>query len=562
MSNRQPRPMRLMDHREYPLLYVDDEPENLRIFELTFKREFSILTARSGAEGLEVLNENPVAVVLSDHKMPGMTGVEFLARVREIDPETLRVLVTAYGDAETLGSAINDGSIYRYIAKPWEPADMRLMLRGAVETYALQRERGALLHELSLLNQLSRSLHGELDLASVREAVLEAVHRELGFDGAALLLVEGEGERLAWGGLAPEDDLVASGLREIAITRDAAPDFMAALARGETQALGVESLDSLEGPIRRWVTEVSADEILVVPLVGKSRVIGALAIDNRSGGRRFGPDDRTLLDGLGIQAVIAIENARLVEDLKSSREQVQRADRLGTLGTLAAGLAHEINNPLVSIHTFLTLAPQKRRCDDEEFWSGYHALATGELERIRGLVNTMSRLGRGGGDCVRAESVSLPDLAHEVATLIQREVAAAGVTLDVESDPDTPKVQAVRNQLHQVLLNLLLNAVHATPEQGRVTIRVAPDSERPSELVCVRVADTGPGIAEADLERIFDPFFTTKDPDQGTGLGLMISHQIVAAHGGEIEVRSREGEGTSFQVRIPVTSPPGPGSAG
>ncbi len=107
-----------IDYRAYPLLYVDDEPENLRVFELTFRREFEVVTATSGEEGLERLMTGRFAVVLSDHKMPGMSGVDFLGRVNEIAPETVRMLVTAYGSADTLAHAINDGSIYRYIAKP------------------------------------------------------------------------------------------------------------------------------------------------------------------------------------------------------------------------------------------------------------------------------------------------------------------------------------------------------------------------------------------------------------------------------------------------------------
>src|SRR5262244_2567790 len=96
-----PRPEQLRDYREYPILYVDDEPENLRIFELTFRRQFSILTARSAAEGLEILQREPVALVLSDHRMPEMTGSEFLARVAQLDAKTVRIMVTAYGDVET-----------------------------------------------------------------------------------------------------------------------------------------------------------------------------------------------------------------------------------------------------------------------------------------------------------------------------------------------------------------------------------------------------------------------------------------------------------------------------
>jgi response regulator RpfG family c-di-GMP phosphodiesterase len=162
----------LLDYREYPVLYVDDEPENLRIFELGFRREFSIITAASGEEGLRILNERPVALVLSDHRMPGMTGVDFLTRVRELDPKTIRVLVTAYGDAETLSVAINDGSIYRYVPKPWEADEMRLTLKRSIEVYALDREREGLVRELTAVNQIAQTINQELDLEPLLEQLL------------------------------------------------------------------------------------------------------------------------------------------------------------------------------------------------------------------------------------------------------------------------------------------------------------------------------------------------------------------------------------------------------
>ena len=542
----------LMEHREFPLLYVDDEPDNLRIFELSFQRDFSILTAENGEQGLRILNENPVAVVLSDYRMPGMNGVEFLSRVREIDPKVVRILVTAYGDAETLGDAINDGRIYKFIAKPWEPEDMGLTIRRAIEAYALDRERDGLLDELTLINRLSRSMHRELEVDRLLKLLLEAAHHELEFDGAALLFFDKAGQQLSWAEMVPDGD-AGPRLREISIDRESAPRFIAGLRGGETQSLCLADLFDFEIPIRDWLTEVSADEIIVVPLVGQREVIGALAVDQRSGGRRFGADDRTLLDGLAIQAVIAIENARLVEDLRNTREQVRRADRLGTLGTLAAGLAHEINNPLVCINTFLTLAPQKREQEDSEFWGDYHSLAQSELERIRGLVSTMSRLGHGGDDAAKVqEAVDLGELAREVTTLLQRELKAGGVALSLETNPQTAKITAVREQIHQVLLNLLLNAIHATPEGGSLRVSVEPDRDQPLDLVSMAVEDTGLGIPEENLDRIFDPFFTTKEPDEGTGLGLMITHQIVADHGGTIEVRSQPGAGSCFRIRLPV----------
>ena len=552
----QPRPRQILDHREFPVLYVDDEPENLRVFELSFRREFSILTASSAEEGLRLLNENPVAVVLSDQRMPGVSGVEFLSRVRSLDASAIRILVTAYGDAEILGEAINDGSIYRYVPKPWEPEDMRVTLRRAIERYALERERSSLLNELTLLNRLSRSLHREIDLDRLVALLLEATHQELGFDGAALLFWEAGGERLSWRGVAPAGDPVAQSVCGIELRRDEAPHFFECLASGQIQALRADAMDTFESGVKDWVREVAADEILVVPLMGSEAPLGALAVDNRSGGRRLGADDRTLLDGLAVQAVIAIENARLVEDLRDSREQVLRADRLGTLGTMAAGIAHEINNPLVSLQTFLTLAPEKRLEQDPSFWTEYHELATSELERIRGLVSTMSRLARCGGPQERVEQglVDLGELAREVAGLTRPEAESVGLTLSVVAEPETPKVLGSRDQLHQVLLNLLMNAVQASEGEGEVSVRVGLLRDQAGDRAQLIVSDSGAGIASEHVESIFDPFFTTKDPDQGTGLGLMIAHQIVADHGGSIGVRSQPGQGATFTVQLPVAS--------
>jgi signal transduction histidine kinase len=544
-----PRPDRILDYREYPVLYVDDEPENLRIFELTFRREFSVVTASSGDEGLELINRMPVALVLSDHRMPGMTGVEFLSRALELDPKTVRILVTAYGDAETLGSAINSGAIYRFVPKPWTPEDMRVTLRRAVEVYALDRERDQLLQELTLLNRVSRSMIQELSLDRLLDLVLEIVTQELGFDAAALLFFDREQQALAWDRFVP-DGVVGRALRGLALGDGTTPAFLRRLRDGEAQHLGLEQALGLEPALREWVTEVAAEEILVVPLVGKEAAIGALAVDNRRGGRRFTADDQTLLEGLATQAVIAIENARLVDDLKRSREQIRRSDRLGTLGTLAAGLAHEINNPLVSIQTFLSMAPGKRSSPDEEFWTDYHALACREVERIKGLVQTMRRLGRDDRGRERREAVDPGDLAEEVLALLRREAGRCEVTLRLEQQGEPVKLIAVRDHLHQVLMNLVLNGIHAAPAGGEVVVRTRAEGDG----VRIEVTDTGRGIPEEHLHRIFDPFFTTKDPDRGTGLGLMICERLVTDHGGSIAVESREGQGATFRVRLPLSA--------
>src|SRR5262245_49898544 len=189
------------------------------------------------------------------------------------------------------------------------------------------------------------------------------------------------------------------------------------------------------------------------------------------------------------------------------------------------------------------MAPAKRHEKDEEFWGDYHALAAREVDRIRRLVDTMRRLGRGSEPSAPLEATDPGELAQEVVVLLQREMRKGNVALKVERDPDTPKVMVVRDRLHQVLLNLLLNAIYASPEGGEVRVRCYPHPS--GDSICIDVIDQGEGIPEENLSKIFDPFFTTKGPDQGSGLGLMICHRVVADHGGMIEVQSRPGEGAT-----------------
>ena len=146
------------------------------------------------------------------------------------------------------------------------------------------------------------------------------------------------------------------------------------------------------------------------------------------------------------------------------------------------------------------------------------------------------------------ETVDTAGLVGEVVRLLHREAELGRVTLSVHCETETPKIVAVRDQIHQVVLNLLLNAIAATPQDGKVEVRTSAADDG----VRLEVSDSGEGIPAEHVDQIFDPFFTTKGPDEGSGLGLMICHRIVTDHGGAIEVRSGEGEGATFSIWLPL----------
>ena len=161
-----------------------------------------------------------------------------------------------------------------------------------------------------------------------------------------------------------------------------------------------------------------------------------------------------------------------------------------------------------------------------------------------------------GSYSLSREAVNVGEVAEQVVHLLHRETERAGVTVRLEIAESAPQIEAVRDQIHQVMLNLSLNAIHASQPGGSILVSIDSDGSLAEPTgVRIRFQDAGEGISQENLERIFDPFFTTKDPDQGTGLGLMISHQIVADHGGSIEVESTPGEGATFHVRLPSKPP-------
>ena len=251
-----------------------------------------------------------------------------------------------------------------------------------------------------------------------------------------------------------------------------------------------------------------------VPLVSSDVAIGFLALGRRRDLEVFTVGDLEILNTIAAEASIAFENSRLYEEVRRSREIISRASRLSALGTLAAGIAHEIRNPLVSIHTFFQLAP--KRLSDAEFMTSFLQLAEGEVERISSLITELLEFARDTPAAV--EELELTTVVERVMTLLAPQ--ARSHQLELEFRPGTERMVVLMDgdQAMQVLINLTLNAIQATPPGGRVLVSTRLVENDAGVFCQIEVADTGPGIPKDRWESIFDPFFTTKD--RGTGLGL------------------------------------------
>ena len=249
-----------------------------------------------------------------------------------------------------------------------------------------------------------------------------------------------------------------------------------------------------------------------------------------------------------------LRNEERVQETKfkvQMQEQMAATERLASLGTLAAGVAHEINNPLAIIKEstgFMELILKKEEFADMPRKKDFE-LAIGKIQKgvDRARRITLQLLGFSRKDDSVLAEVNLKELVDDTIQLVKREAVNKEVGIDAEIDDNESVVWCDIYQLRQVLINLLTNAIHATDSGGKVNVSIK-DTGNQFALI---VKDTGQGIPKENLKRIFEPFFSTKPPGKGTGLGLFVTRGIIEKLGGEIEVTSRLGHGTSFCVKIP-----------
>ncbi len=277
---------------------------------------------------------------------------------------------------------------------------------------------------------------------------------------------------------------------------------------------------------------------------------GLLALGRKCDLNPYVTTDVDTLTTVAAEASIALYNTRLNEELRKSERIINRADRLASLGTLAAGIAHEIRNPLVTVQTFFQLAP--KRLDDEEFMSSFLSLADKEVARIRRLIDDLLSYSK----AAEPELVEIDpsDTIDRVVSLLSPHAREGKVDLRSDVDDSVPSVQVDADQLLQAVINLTLNALEATDPGGEVVVSGSTQYRGERCYAEIRVADTGRGIPAERLEAIFDPFFTTKD--EGTGLGLAITHRIIQDLGGFINVESVESKGSQFVVHLPAIEQP------
>ncbi len=309
--------------------------------------------------------------------------------------------------------------------------------------------------------------------------------------------------------------------------------------------------------------------VLGLPLIGQKKVLGSLIISSISPDA-FGKEEVQIVSILANQAAIAIEKSELIATLREAQRKLQnwgreleekikektrelkrsqaylfQSEKLAGIGQLAAGVAHEMRNPLGVIATSLyylkdTLSPQDRNVKK------YFEIMDAEIGRCQAIINNLLEFSRKSEK--ELELVDVNKLLEMSLSLLEKDLLVRDIHL-VKEMSNIPKILANMDEMKQVFLNLILNATQSMSKGGELKVKT---SRAGKEKIRIRIEDTGVGIREEDLSEIFNPFFTTKSPGEGTGLGLSLVHSVIESYDGTIQVESKEGKGTFFIIKLPI----------
>ena len=504
------RPVRAEAPSETTLLVVDDDEHVRRALRRVLRRaKCRVLDAPEASSALAVLEAEPVQVVVSDYRMPGMSGVEFLRAVKDRWPRIQRVLLTGQADSTAIEEAVNQSEIFRFIWKPWDDGHLLITIQSAIDQYWTAED-----------NRRLQALIAE------RNAELERLNRDL--DGK----------------LAARSHALVRAAQEWRACFDALGDPLAIMRAGGCEVVRANA---------SFARAAGVAPVMLPGLRCTDHAYGTLPCPSRCAMPAAGAERETTFGErtwLVRSFPFEDEDAFVVvfKDVTDEREVSHRlfqAEKMSAVGQLAGGVAHEINNPLGGILAFAQLMSREERSEED---AENLRLITDAAMRAKRIVESLLRFSRRSQGAEK-KPVDLVQVAEEALVLVGPQLKS-GVEVKRDFEPTVALGNA--NQLQQIAVNLLVNAVQAMDGKGTLTVSVGPAA---AGRVRLSVADTGPGVKPDIAKRIFEPFFTTKAEGQGTGLGLSICYQIAEEHGGSIKLEPAGDRGACFVLELPAAQP-------
>jgi signal transduction histidine kinase len=376
--------------------------------------------------------------------------------------------------------------------------------------------------------ELASFIEPDVLVETIVEKVTEAMHIERGY----MLLLEPEKDRFA-----------AKALKGMAETIGGAAlpkDHPALRLLEEKQAIvPMEEAQDIRYPFREQGIQV------LVPLITKNRLLAVLCLGAKLSEDAYTGEDFHFLATTANHAAVAIENAQLSLSLRVLEKNLLHVDKMAALGAFSSSMVHEIRNPLASVKTFCQLVA--RKSSDQAFIDTFNDVVPREIERLERILGRLLDFGKHPAPDL--SPVKVEQILEDLLALLHCEAAKSNVKVIRRYDETSPPVMAAGEEIKQVFMNMVLNAIQAMPGGGTLTITTGKSPDNGAVQTVVSFRDSGAGIPAPHVEKLFTPFFSTRK--NGTGLGLFVAKRIIGKYNGVINVASREGQGATFTIRLP-----------
>jgi len=396
-----------------------------------------------------------------------------------------------------------------------------------------------------------------LDIDEILRLVLEGVIKNIGFDRARLYLVNERRDVLECKMAVGVDVEKIKGI-ELPLDPEASIVSRSVMEK-KPYIIPDARMDPRVNPVLK--EKFNLHSLVVIPLFTKEKALGAIAADHTEPGRRLTQETLDSVMRFAQQAGLAIQNASMYQELKNFSRQMEekiqkttadlrktesqliRSEKLAALGQLAAGIAHEIRNPLTSIN--ILIHSLRERLPSENSQQEDLKVIEEEIHRMNEIVDQFLRFAKPASPLL--EKTDVLSIFEETLQLLRPQIEKQRIVVEKEFQA-LPMIQMDPEQMKQAMLNLLLNAIQAMPEGGQLTMK--GQNSKDGQWIHLSIEDSGMGISPEDIDKLFDPFFSTKE--RGIGLGLSITHRIIDQHHGKIEVENAPEKGTIFTVWLPI----------
>ena len=486
----------------------------------------------SGAEAVAALDEAAYDVVISDVRMPGISGIDVLREAKHRDRGKVVILVTGYDIDPLLRETSGYESVY-VLRKPVSQVELVRVIEGALAERDATSENlrlRSLVHGLAEVNR-------EGDFQRGLDRILALALDLTGANSGSIMLDEERGELSVAAAVGPAPLGARSGPESRSISWYVARTGTALLVTPNLKDHPVFG-DLMKKP--------QIGSSMSLPLCHRGQLLGVLNLNRPEHAPQFVPHDLELARLMA--EAVTLHVANLLSMARTSRT-LGEGDRAHLIGELVAGLEHELRNPLAAITGYAQLLRAQRDAvkADEHLARLLH-----NVDRVQKILETLRASYSLSAQPARGFDVNAT--LEDTVRFVRFQNPTNLVEVELDLDRQVPPVLGVEDEVMQVFVNLLNNAYQAMT--GRGTVRVA--TRRDGTAVLISVADTGGGIDPDKLSRIFEPFYTTRRGSGGTGLGLAITRTLVARNGGAIDVESKPGHGTVFRVRLPGCTAPAP----